>query len=635
MQLRGHVCLLLASLSLTSLALLMGCGSSSTTTKTQQSIPVFTSTPVTMATQGVTYTYQLTVVDTAGGTVAFSLTTSPAGAALSGSTISWTPTPAQSRTSNSFAVTATTSSGGTASQQWSVTPGGTITVNWVNTYWTAGGQVQVPALPSAASGLSAMWTNADGSVTLQKSSAISAGVFNIPNVPGGYYWLQSGSGEAFWTNTNTFDLGGNIAGAPLPTTGNTQITQFDFNLSGLDSVPELTAVEFVAPVAGLPDFLVIDGVNSTSITNSPGFGAIGIDWSQINSAFLVQYVPESVGSLNTVVLGPSLTATGLTLVDGTTNTITETLQPSPQISVNLSVPGGSQWAPLFTNVGPSTPTPYDSVLSVAAETYITDGLASSTQPPPVETGPNSPYLTLAGTAAPGSLNTAVCDLTGFQVFVNNTPAQPAITTDENFGELTYGDSFPAAWSRTLSLCQEYHLAIPIPNSSATATFALVDGAIVAPSSAPLAPVVSQVQNPSINGASFFTAATLNTTVVPLSWSAPAGAAPYGYTVHVYVLTTVEGLQSYVSTGGTVSTAQTSINLPPLAGGNTYVFAVTAEADGTANMQTSPFRSSLPVGYATVVSAPITINADALMPEIHGDRRVIARFSQPLPADKKN
>ncbi len=328
MQLRGDVCLLLASLSLTSLALLMGCGSSSTTTKTQQSIPVFTSTPVTMATQGVTYTYQLTAVDTAGGTVAFSLTTSPAGAALSGSTISWTPTPAQSRTSNSFAVTATTSSGGTASQQWSVTPGGTITVNWVNTYWTAGGQVQVPALPSAASGLSAMWTNADGSVTLQKSSAISAGVFNIPNVPGGYYWLQSGSGEAFWTNTNTFDLGGNIAGAPLPTTGNTQITQFDFNLSGLDSVPELTAVEFVAPVAGLPDFLVIDGVNSTSITNSPGFGSIGIDWSQINSAFLVQYVPESVGSLNTVVLGPSLTATGLTLVDGTTNTITETLSPA-------------------------------------------------------------------------------------------------------------------------------------------------------------------------------------------------------------------------------------------------------------------------------------------------------------------
>jgi len=62
-------------------------------------------------------------------------------------------------------------------------------------------------------------------------------------------------------------------------------------------------------------------------------------------------------------------------------------------------------------------------------------------------------------------------------------------------------------------------------------------------------------------------------------------------------------------------------------GNTYVFAITAEADGTSLIETSQFRSSLPTGFANVVSAPITISSGALTPAIHGDRRVITRLSQ--------
>jgi len=223
-----------------------------------------------------------------------------------------------------------------------------------------------------------------------------------------------------------------------------------------------------------------------------------------------------------------------------------------------------------------------------------------------------------------------CDATGFPS--NTNSSQPAITTDQNFGALQYGDPFSSAWTRSLSLCQESTVAIPIPNSSATANFALVDGAAVAPSAnASLAPVVSPVQSPTINGASLFTAATLNTAVIPLSWSAPTGAVPYGYTVRVYVQTTpIDGVPTYAAAGGNFSTAQTSITLPPLSGGHPYVFAITALADGTANMETGPFRSSLPTGFATVVSAPITISSGALAPAIHGDRRVITRLSQAQP-----
>jgi hypothetical protein len=212
--------------------------------------------------------------------------------------------------------------------------------------------------------------------------------------------------------------------------------------------------------------------------------------------------------------------------------------------------------------------------------------------------------------------------------LNPNSSQPAILTDQNFGTLQYGDPFPSAWTRALSLCQESTVAIPIPNSSTTANFTLVDGAAVAPSdNAPLAPVVSSLQNPTINGAGLFTAATLNTTVIPLNWPTPAIGAPYGYKVLAFVQTTrLNGVQTYAA-AGTFSTAKTSIALLPLSGGNTYVFAITAEADGTSLIETSPFRSSLPTGFANVVSAPITISSGALTPAIHGDRRVITRLSQ--------
>lgn len=110
-------------------ALLTDCGSSSS--QKQSSSPIFTSAPVTAAAQGEAYSYTPVAVDPAGGAVTYSLTTGPLGAALTGNAVSWTPTAPQSRTSNSFTVTAKTASGGTATQSWTVSPTGIVTVNWI------------------------------------------------------------------------------------------------------------------------------------------------------------------------------------------------------------------------------------------------------------------------------------------------------------------------------------------------------------------------------------------------------------------------------------------------------------------------------------------------------------------------
>ena len=251
--------------------------------------------------------------------------------------------------------------------------------------------------------------------------------------------------------------------------------------------------------------------------------------------------------------------------------------------------------------------------------YVTQGLASTTNTL-FGTGTGDrlsviPQLSLVNTEQTNGLNAAGCNQAGF-LLIMPTAVQPAITTDENFGTLQYGDSFPQNWIRTLSLCQEALASVPVPTSTgpATATFLLVDSATVAPSNTPLGPVVLPVQNPMINSLDFFgagggTGIATSSPIISLSWTAPTGTAPFAYTVRVYVQTVVEGIPTYAATGTAFSTAGTSITLPPLAGGNTYVFTVTANADGTANVETSPFRSSLPTGSATVVSAPSPLSSE--------------------------
>ena len=611
------------------LSMLCACGGSSVTIGvTPQSNPIFTSTPVTTASQGDPYAYALAATDPAGGTVTFSLTTAPSGASLSGSTVTWTPTASESRVSDSFTVTATTSSGGSATQSWSVTPDGTITVNWVNTYWSPSGPVQVPEPATGAENLEAAVPQADGSITLLRGSATSTpGVFVVPNVPAGNYWLSVGSG-AFLTDTSTFDAGSNIPQGQVPATSTIQTTTFDLNVS---IVPETTweSVEYITdpPSSGASVFGRPAG--STSITSA--FSASGYtDWSQVSTAFLLQYVPETLGSQSTYVLGPELTLTGLAFTNGGTNTISGTLNAATETSLNLSVTG-SQWAPLFNNIGPATATVQDSILTLIAEPYVTG----------VNANPSStllPALVLVA-PTPGAVGTvpqgqtfldpfaSICsDFTG-EPGTDVTALDPPILTDQDVGALQYGDPFDPTWTRALGFCQQATIPVPIPNSTATYSFLLVDGESVAPSNAPIVPIALPVQNPTINGSSFYNANTIETTAPTLSWSAPTGTPPYGYKVREFLLSTLDGAPAYLSVA-TYNTAATSVTLLPLAGGNTYIFTITSEVDGVANMQTKPFRSALPTGFSSVVSAPITISPSAASPQIRGDIETWRRLVNP-------
>ena len=589
--------------------------------------PIFTSAPVTAAAQGAAYSYQVAATDPSGGTVSFVLTTGPTGASLSGSTVSWTPTAGQSRTSNSFTVTATSSENATATQSWTVSPTGIVTVNAVNTYWEPSGAVQVPFTSAASLAISAVVPQPDGSLTVLKGVTTAPGVISIPGVPAGNYWMAIGginllpdSTSAYWTSTSTFDAGHDMAATPPAVLSKILITVFDLNLSGLDSVPTQTAVLF-QPENNSPALPFPDVANSSSIAVGMSVES-NYDWSQVNALLLAQYESVALGPLTNAVLGPSVLLANPSFTDGGTNKITQTLASSPA-SFDLAVEG-SQWAALLNAAGPAAPTSYAGAFSVVAEPYVTGRNASTLA--------GEPNFVLATTATPGAIFAfdpfaPGCD----QMGVPFTPANsPAIQTDQDLGTLQYSDPFDSTWTRAETLCQEALIPLPVPNSNATVNFAVVAGESVPPSASPLVPVVTAVQNPTIASGGFFTEAALSTTTPSLSWSAPATGSPYGYRVSAFVQQTANGIATYLP-AGVFYTSQTSVTLPPLSAGNTYVFVITALADGTANVQTAPFRSSLPTGFASVVSAPITISSGAAQVRIHGDARVVKRFSQPRPA----
>ncbi len=583
----------------------IGCGAGSNSTP--PSIPAFSSVPVTTAVEGTLYTYQLSATSPDMGAIAFSLTAGPTGASLSGNTLTWTPTHAQSRIANQFSVTATDAKGGSASQSWSVTPNGTIQIKAVFTYWTPTGTVDIPRVWLAGQPYpAALVPQSDGSLTRLQGAANPDGTFGIPDVPAGFYWLQLSPFQTYWTSTSDFDAGVDVVGSPLKT-ATQSTTTLNVSLSGLDPIQQgdLFPIQsntrgFELALAG--GFLGTTGATTLNITVP--LNPI-IDFSSVNTLFFRQMEPVTSGGFSGLALGPALTQPNVTITNGATNNISATLTPSPQSSIPLNIKG-SAWANSYQNVAPTAPLPLLTDFSVSAQPFVTDRIATALT---TILGPNLTMLVPTGPSS-SRLSPPVytCgESSGPLLFptINATP--PPILTDQDFGAVSFGDPFPQSWPRIFQFCQHATVQLPRPNSTLTDTFLLTFGETTPLRTAPIAPLVGPVQNPTINGASIFQSGALSTTAVNLSWSAPTGTQPFGYYVTVFQLATLPtGATQYV-TVARLGTAKTSMSVPLLNAGSTYVFQIVAGVDGIANMETSPNRSQLPIAHSTVISAPITIN----------------------------
>ena len=574
--------------------------------------PMFTSTAQTVASEGVLYTYQVTATSADSSAITFTLTAAPAGATLSGNTVTWTPTHAESRISNSFAVTAQTAAGLSATQSWTVTPTGNVNITAVITYWTPSGTSnQTVQWIANAPFPAALIPQTDGTLQRLTGSANADGSLTIPNVPAGYYWLQINPNANYWTSTGDFDYGQDVVGQ-MPTTAAQSTTIFNVTLSGITPTPTISDYALVQSDSETPLPLAEGTVPAMSPTfTGGGIVSSNVDWSKITTLYAMQYSSGSSGNgFSGFLLGGGAVAPAPAITNGTANNISVALSTNPaQVSIPLSI-AGSAWASLAATSAPGNPLPAVSDYAVFAEPFLTDRYAEATLG--LQLGPTLTLLRPAvasglpalpppyGCATNGSLST----------FTRSPSGNPPITWDADYGTISYADPFPATWIRNFQYCQYASVVLPRPNSTGSDTFSVGATQITGIPTGPVTPILTTVQSPTLNGASLFQSATLNTLGVTISWSAPATGQPIGYSVTVYELQSASSSVIPYAIAGTYTTTKTSLTIPFLTANNTYVFSIRAIADAAANLETAPLRHKIPMAQSELISAPMVIAAGA-------------------------
>jgi hypothetical protein len=587
--------------------ILVGCGGGGNSLQTPPpSSPTFTSTPVTAAVEAVQYSYQLAATSPDSSSITFSLTTSPTGATLSGNTISWTPTHAESRIANSFAAKATATTGGSATQSWTVTPNGNVNIANVTTYWTPTGSIDV--LPVWQGNIPlpqpfVLVPQSDGSFERLQGAPNPDSSFTIPNVPASFFWLEMGPAAYYWTNTSDFDAGLDAVGDLLSSGPNTTTT-FDYSVSGItlsSNGGDYLSVQ--SNVRGFP--------SETASATAMNFGLTvdgNVDWSNLSTLYLSEFQYAISGNFTGYLLGPSQTLTDVSISAGATNTIDATLSPTPPISVPIDI-AGTTWAPIAPLVGPGSPAPTYSAFSVFAQPYVTDRYALAMTGSPF--GPDLPLLsvgTLPANPVPLGNYYGCGSFISYLIQASANTGVSPIVTDTSFGALSYDDPYPTIWPRLFQYCQVSAVNLPRPNSTATDTFLVSTEETTLLPTSPVAPLLTPVQSPTLNGSSLFQTMTLNTTNLQFSWAPPSIGQPYAYFLEVYRLTTLPppaGTSVYIHAGN-YATTQTSLTLPSTLADGTYVFAIVAALDASANVQISPNRHKVPMAHSTVISAPFVI-----------------------------
>ena len=414
------------------------------------------------------------------------------------------------------------------------------------------------------------------------------GTFFISGVPAGNYWLWwNGGTQMFWTSSSTFDYGSDYIGRILSWT-NFVSTTLNYNLSGLDpwngndslmlNAPNVNLWENDTQVAPNPGDTAYDQTDPSPVSIQP----VAAAWGDV--LYVGQLEPATLNDtqFSGTLLGPALSFSSVTMLSMGTTNLSLNLAWSNPLSMEAKV-SGSTWASAFADAGPG-----------GSAALTATGLTAS-----VGVQPFVINLKAATTADLASISAS--------------PAAPsdnaALLTDLDEGPIQFNSPFPSPSLTVTHAEMQASVAIPAPSGqsySGNACCAVANGYEI--TSAPTGVFAAQMQlvgNPQINGASFYSSASLSGDQVDLSWTAPAGSLPaYGYDVTVLAWSSVYGQYATVAD---LYTSATSVTVPPwlLTPGNTYVFNIRAWASGRGNIASSPWRRGFPLGWADVVSAPIS------------------------------
>jgi hypothetical protein len=587
--------------------------------------PVFSSTPATAAAQDTPYSYTIAVTDPAGGGVTLSLTAAPDGASLNGTTLTWTPNWNQSRIANAFIVTASTESGGTATQSWSVSPTGTVYGHFLLHFWGENNETVLPerdfSVPPDGRnpGTLLVWApQPDGSLATIQGIGFADGTFQFPNVPAGNYvfslnghpelvqGVQESSSTIYWdADVNGFPpldpsqwwpeaLTINIDGmAPF-----VQVTD-EFDLYDRDGgwfftslfLPD-TSTSFTFAIPSLLQ-------NAPSITDRfvavQTRGVQGTDpfTSHIQGPALIQ--PFS--AINNV---PAI-KTG-TLVD-----YSGELGITTPETLDLNI-GFSSFANAFTTAapGPSVPNHFEVVATSMVKTpfsTLSDQQMNEVTPIFADAFIQAPLL--AGDPDP------------FPKDANGNDTWPA---DQDYGTLTYNNPFGTREKTVYIVDAQANYMIPIPGSADPLPWTIdLSYALTSLPNGAISALMEPPKNVKADAVDFLTGGTVASTTPTLSWDPPVGRpnGPTDFVTYDIFICQAQASGSGGKGGGggvscvfnflvnNITTNSFTVPAGILQAGQTYIFSITAGSVRDYDFVNQQ-RFSYPIAFSEVTSAAVTV-----------------------------
>lgn len=627
-----------------------------TVTVTAASKPVFTSTPALTGNVGDLYSYTIAANDPAGGTITFSLS-GPTGAQLSGNQLAWTPSEAQGRMDNSFQVTATSSSGGSDSQIWTVTTNGIVRGKmnrifvWSNDRATSPQDVTatIPVDLSTAQIIAVPASAADQSQILTGTGKVD-GSFEIDNVPAGFYALavgQDGSSliqdfGGLWTDRNQLDLSRTIMGRPSPAVPGDGTTRH-LELSGLNPWQIDDSVEFYIPnlLANWPSFgeyNVLYGLEAgaTTLDQSGIYPVYMADESSGDVAIANQWENKSVQGVNMAYIARSTGGLRITDQSGQNTDVIAAMSDPTTIAplVFRAKFNLSEFAALAAQVSPGAMIVGQQFGMAIHPMTMDHGIAGFL-----------PYLAFDqnfGTSTAAPLSSAGNRLSRFAVQSSAQPMSVA-ATDLDLGDISVGNPFPPSWTPVYIYQQVYAIPVTTPGATVPAELdvAVAQETSVAPTSGdPIRPVLTPVTIATIDGKNLLQPQTNISLRPTFTWQPPSGGSANGYNLQLIKLSAAQGSNGAMETQYTqiasFVTAATTFIVPGLLDANSsYVLLIKALSEGGNDFSTTPNKIGFPRAESIVMSAVFTTgtasspisSVEQAKPQVLGHRNPLSQFGK--------
>lgn len=186
------------------------------------------------------------------------------------------------------------------------------------------------------------------------------------------------------------------------------------------------------------------------------------------------------------------------------------------------------------------------------------------------------------------------------------------TTDLDYGEIGYGDPYPAAWQRVGYAQVNFKVTITAPGATAPIPFRYsimeVQDEVSKWNAGPLMPAVSPPLALRLGGRDARSGPLASVGMTPeVSWSPPRLGAPTSYDVHVSRVWASDTGVTQAKQVVWLRTQQSPVRIPPgvLKTGEAYYLHVTARLNPGQDIERAPNRDTTVKASATAVSAVFT------------------------------